>query len=122
MLRFFSNECKYKTYRGDISLRWLQCLSWEKLELENWSEDEMISLHIVTYCYKHSVSAMSHSSTEVEHKTLICLLFIKDALCSAIHFKTHSISAKICLDNGVQARKYVIKASPGFTPVSRPRV
>lgn len=54
---------------------------------------------------------MSQSSfMEVEHKTLIFFPFIKDALCSAKHFKTHPISAKILLDNRVQACQYIIKA------------
>lgn len=59
---------------------------------------------------------MSHSSfREAEHKTLICLPFIKDALCPTKHFKTHPISDKSCLDNGVQAHKYINNASLGFT-------
>lgn len=61
-------------------------------------------------------SLVSHSCPmEVEHKTLICLPFIKDALSSAKHFKTHPISAKSCLDNAVQACKYINNASLGFT-------
>lgn len=68
-------------------------------------------------------TAVSRSSfMEVEHKTLICLPFVKDALCSAEHFKTHLISAKSCLDNGVQACKYINNPSLSFTRVIPPRV
>lgn len=59
---------------------------------------------------------MSRSSRmEAEHKTLICLPFIKDALCSAKHFKTHPVSAESGSANAVQARKYINNALLGLT-------
>lgn len=55
------------------------------------------------------------SRMKAEHRTLICLPFIKDALRSAKHFKTHPMSAKSGLANAAQAFKYINNAFLGLT-------